>query len=165
MLSTFSLTKDQTKALNSLIKFINKEYVKNDINSYCAILSGSAGTGKTTLTKELIKVIQRKRMIVAGVAPTHKARKVLDAMINTNCFINIPTLTVASLLYKVREHSNIGTKKYSKSKGNKICNYQILLIDEISMVSDDDYDTIVKYANINRTKIRKFRNYSLDIYI
>jgi len=152
--STITLSKDQETALTGLISFLDQKFIKNNINSYCATLSGYAGTGKTTLTKEFLRIARIRKMKVAGVAPTHKAKKVLARTLNNKSFIQIATLTVASLLLKTREHSYTGTKNFSNnSKGGKISDYDLLLIDEVSMVSDRDFDDIIKHANIHGTKI------------
>ena len=52
LVPTDNFTKDQKKAYDELIEFINSEYNPND---YKRALIGPAGTGKTYLIKALIK--------------------------------------------------------------------------------------------------------------
>ena len=158
---TFVLTDDQAKALLSLTKFINIPFDKNNVDTYLATLSGYAGTGKTFLTQMLLDVSTKYSGVqslgsprkIAAAAPTHKAKKILNSFINSKTFINIPIFTVASLLYKKRKHTYIGTKSFGGGSGFKISLFKLILIDEVSMVSDKDFDDIKKYACLFGTKI------------
>ena len=140
------LTSDQQVALDGIMKFLIMKYDPMDQTSYLCTLTGSAGTGKTTLTKEIISYSRRIGLQILAVAPTHKARRVLHNIINTSILIKIPTTTVAGLLGAVRTHSYIGTQHYTKDQGHKMGLYDVVLIDEVSMVSSDDFETICKLA-------------------
>ncbi len=136
-------TKDQQDALQNISAFFSVPFDGTDQNTFLYTLSGSAGTGKTTLTKELIKVARKLTYQVICVAPTHKARKVLHNIINTHSFIRTPTSTVSSLLGKTPGHSYIGTKFYKKGSSTKMGLYDIIFIDEVSMITTRDYNDIV----------------------
>src|SRR3989338_6433931 len=140
------LTVDQLQALTEIQKFLLEPIQPNDRSTYIITLSGCAGSGKTTLTRELVKYAKTHRLTVLGVAPTHKARKVLEKTIQSGgALMTIPTCTVAALLQKLRTHTYIGTERYVASGNTKIANYDLLILDEVSMVSDDDYQQICRY--------------------
>lgn len=148
-----SLTPSQEKAVNNIKQWLGQPINPDDINTYLIILSGNAGTGKTTITKLLVKFARTEGMQVLCVAPTHKAKKVLSSIINTSNFIRIPMSTIAGLLGKLRQHSYIGTNNYSKQVSDKLAMYDFIIIDEVSMVSNSDYHEIVQLASVYRKKI------------
>lgn len=143
------LTSDQENVLNGILNFISKP-----INTYAdcsTIIIGAAGTGKSYLTRAIANKIRNKYKI-AGVAPTHKARKVLDRFLNTqkSSFFNIyatsiKTMTVASLLSKMRAHHYIGVDHYASS-GSKMNLFEIFIVDEASMINDEDIKKMIGYA-------------------
>lgn len=147
------LTPCQKEELSRIVSFIDIPFNKEDLSTYAMTLSGSAGTGKTTLTKEVIRAVRKTGKQVLAVAPTHKARRVLSAMINTSSFLRIPTTTVAGLLGKMRAHGYIGTHNYKKGMDSKIGMYDFFIIDEISMVTSDDYAEIIELARSYEKKI------------
>ena len=139
---SYTLTDDQESALIGILEFIQRPI--EEYQDCSAILYAAAGCGKSYLTRHIADVL-RGMYSIAGVAPTHKARKVLDKFLNNNSFHYIKTITVASLLNKLRSHSHIGTKHYSGT-GSKMDLYDIFIIDEASMISDDDIKKIISYA-------------------
>lgn len=111
-------------------------------------------THNTTLTQYITDyAVDKKHLNVVAVAPTHKARRVMEKMLNKERFIPIPTMTVASILGKLREHSYIGSHKYSNGSKQKMDRFDLILIDEVSMVSDKDLDSILDYICINLKKV------------
>jgi hypothetical protein len=119
------------------------------------IIVGIAGSGKSFLTRHIADKIRQKYKI-AGVAPTHKARKVLDKFLNKqnekSLFANIhtpvttiKTMTVASLLNKMRSHHYIGVDHYTGS-GSKMNMFDVFIIDEASMINDEDIKSMINYA-------------------
>ena len=111
-----TLTPDQENALNGILEFIKRPIL--ECKDCSTILYAAAGCGKTYLTRYIADKL-RGSYIISGVAPTHKARKVLDKFLNNGSFYKIKTMTVASLLGKLRSHSYIGTKNY-KGTNSKI---------------------------------------------
>ena len=143
------LTPDQNDALIGILEFIQKP-----VDSYenCAVvLYAAAGCGKTYLTRHIADIL-RGTYVLAGVAPTHKARKVLHRFLNHSGFYTLKTFTVASLLNKMKNHSYIGTKHY-KGSGSKINLYDVFIIDEASMICDEDVKKIISYAFQHKRKI------------
>ena len=136
------LTDDQEKALEGILKFVSLPIT--NYKDCVTLLYAAAGCGKSFLTRKIADKL-RGRYTIAGVAPTHKARKVLDRFLNSDSFYKIKTLTVASLLSKLRDHSYIGTKTYTGT-GNKLNLYDFFIVDEASMITDEDIKTIISYA-------------------
>ena len=135
-----NLTKDQLNAFQRIKVFLQ------DPNEPAIVIKGSAGTGKSFLTKYMTDyIVSKLHMNIVAVAPTHKARRVMHKFLNKDRFIPIPTITVASVLSKMREHSYIGSHRYSAGSTQKMDNYDCIIIDEISMVSDEDLDILIDY--------------------
>jgi hypothetical protein len=145
------LSNDQEIVLKQIIEFIYKPI--KEISDVAGIMCGAAGCGKTFLTKIIVSKI-RQVYRIAGVAPTHKARKILEDFLNKNqVFYLIQTMTIASLLNKIRSHSYIGTKNYIGNSSSKMNSYDLLIIDEASMINDLDVDLIINYAYKLKKKI------------
>lgn len=117
------------------------------------LLTGSAGTGKTTLTKFISSYCLENNMAICGVAPTHKAVHVLENVLNSTNMIPIPVFTVASLLGKMKEHSYLGAKTYSNVNVNKLNSYNLFILDEVSMTSDRDIKTIETYVRNTKKRL------------
>jgi len=145
-MTNVNLTNDQQIALEGILNFI---YLSNE---NACILYAPAGCGKTFLTRIIANKL-RGTHTVAGVAPTHKARKVLEKFLNTNTLSKIKTMTIASLLNKMRGHSYIGTKRYEKGADTKMNNFNVFLIDEASMITDGDVELLLSYAKEFKRKI------------
>jgi len=140
MSNNFILTQDQDKAFTRV-----KSFFKNEDNPAIVIM-GSAGTGKTTLMRYIVDyIIDNHVGSIAAVAPTHKARRVLEKMLNIDRFISIPSFTVASILGKMREHTYIGSHKYTSGSKQKMDRFDCFILDEVSMVGDNDLEEIIDY--------------------
>lgn len=111
-------------------------------------------THNTSLTKYIVDyIMDTHNMTTVAVAPTHKARRVLSKKLNQDRFLQVPSLTVASILGKMREHSYIGTHKYTNGSKQKMDRYQCFILDEVSMVSDSDLEEIIEYICVNDKKL------------
>ncbi len=111
------------------------------------LLQGSAGTGKSTLTKNICNYYrENKNQMVCAIAPTHKSKKIIKNILNKDSFIPVSSLTIASILGKIREHSYVGTKTYSSGNNKKLSMYSLFIIDEVSMIQDEDLRLIVEYV-------------------
>ena len=153
--SAFKLNGEQESVLNKLVKFLTSVVVPGHEETYLMTLSGSAGTGKTSLLKLLIQYNNKlgiKKQRIIGAALTHKARKVLDHTVNKNVMMKMETVTVASLLKKQKQAGYVGTKKF-RGTGTIIGEVDVVLVDEVSMISDRDYADILHWAGIYGTKI------------
>ena len=139
-MQSFCLTSDQTRAFETIMNFLNGSA------GQCFVLHGPAGTGKTTLVREIVTNCidsgRARASEIIGITPTHKACKVLS---DVAPYITVST--VSAFLMKRREHSYVGTKRYSK--GNIAKNtYKIVLLDEVSMVPDVDYEKIIESVEL-----------------
>ena len=91
------LTADQSTSFERLAKFFYDE------ENPAIVVTGSAGTGKTYLARHIVNFIIDNRLArIAAVAPTHKARRVLEKMLNQGRCISIPSFTTCSVLGKMR---------------------------------------------------------------
>lgn len=142
---TIKLTHDQETAFIEI-----KDFLKGD--EVIHTLVGFAGAGKTFLTKYIFWWAQENNISVAGLAPTHKARKVLEKTLNTASFLPAVTMTVAKFLNKMKQHSYVGAKNFKGTGKSYAPLYDLFLIDECSMISDKDVDEIVKHIIQNKKK-------------
>lgn len=131
--STLGFTDDQLKAYHKLIEFIDSPYNPND---YKRALIGYAGTGKTYLTKSLIKNCKLNYSLIGLAAPTHKAARVLKENIRIS---NVKINTIASDLglKPNYEHQSfdINNPPFDTQGKIKIGDYKVYIVDESSMVS------------------------------
>lgn len=88
--STLGFTKDQSKAYDALIEWIEKPF---DSRDYKRALIGPAGTGKTYLVKSLISNCKISYSKIGLAAPTHKATRVLRNSIG-NVACSVKTLQI-----------------------------------------------------------------------
>ena len=131
--SIVGFTKDQQKAYNELLDFINAPYSKTD---YKRALVGAAGTGKTFLVRALIKNSKISYSTIGLAAPTHKACRVLQES------IALPNIKVNTLQSDLGLRLNFDVEKFDINnppfdpKGRiKIGDYRLYIIDEASMIN------------------------------
>lgn len=130
--SLLSLTNDQSKAYDELIKFINTDFNPNDFKR---ALSGAAGTGKTYLLKALIKNCGMSYHAIGCSAPTHKACRVMSESIKING-VNVNTLQ-SDLGLKINfdaEKFDINNPPFDPKGRIKIGEYKLYIVDEASMI-------------------------------
>ena len=131
--STLNFTKDQHKAYDELISFINAPYNASDFKR---ALTGPAGTGKTYLVKALIKNCNLSYSQIGLAAPTHKACRVLSESIGIS---NVKTNTLQSdlglrLNFDV-EKFDIANPPFDPKGRIKIGEYKVYIVDESSMIN------------------------------
>jgi GTPase SAR1 family protein len=139
------LTEDQLSAF---------EHLKESFKTHSTfLLYGSAGTGKTTLTKHIAKYFSTMNYPICAIAPTHKAKRVIEAILNEKRLFPVPAFTVASIMGKIKEHSYIGTKNYSNPNNKKFSSFRLFILDEVSMVADQDLEFIMNYVKVHNKKL------------
>ncbi len=140
-----TLSENQNKAYNYIIDTFK-------IGNIC-LLTGSAGVGKTTITKNIANYYSNLGQNICAIAPTHKAKRVIETILNENRTLPINAFTVASILGKIKEHSYVGTKTYSNPNHKKFDCYQLFILDEVSMVSNKDLKFIINYLGKLKKKL------------
>lgn len=132
------LTNDQALALE-----VFKDFLDSDKQVF--VLSGYAGTGKTTLLQMMIEYVRglslpRKAVLMA---PTGRASRVLSHK------TNYPAATIHRTIYEIdKGPQDIGGKLNFVAKNNVDSEDSIYFIDEASMISDQPSDSdMVKFGS------------------
>jgi len=140
-LSRNDYTEGQLKAIDNIIKWIKG-------NNLLYTLSGFAGTGKTTVLKDIVKIVGGS---IACTAPTHKAVRVAESS------IGVEGNTIQKLLGL---RPNLDLKDFDINNpqfdplGNVyIKNYKLVIVDEASMVNRSLYGFIKKESDKYNVKI------------
>ena len=149
--SATGFTKDQEKAYEELIKFIDNNYNQND---YKRALIGAAGTGKTFLLSAVINNCRMSYSKIGIAAPTHKACRVIKES------LNIPNISVNTLASDLGMRLDVDISNFDINspnfafKGNiKINNYSLYIIDESSMLKRDLLIKIEEICTKNKCKL------------
>lgn len=96
------------------------------------LLTGHAGSGKTTLVQVIAAELQRKKTSIVLTAPTHKAVAVLSKKLKA-ADIDIPCVTIQSLLQlKPQPHGDRMVFERAKHAGPVTAD--VVVIDECSMI-------------------------------
>lgn len=167
LINSFSFTEDQVNAINLIIKFL----VNPDKRIFG--LWGYAGTGKTTTISEIIGFLIKNNLAkkIALTAPTNKAvniiknkfKSYLETLYNNN-FDDIISLlekkdfminfiTIHRLLNYKNDLNSSGERVFVSSNETNIKDYEIIIIDETSMISQNIMLDILSNLNNINTKI------------
>jgi len=122
--------------INTLKEFLNDE------DAWDMFITGMAGTGKTTSLAKVVKHLQENKIAYIVCAYTHKACGVLISKLPVGA--NITTLH--SFLKKrpsINEHAMKAAHVDIKSKFGDSEKFPIIIIDEFSMVGEQDHLDIV----------------------
>ena len=130
------LTKHQKEAFN-----IIKNGIENDSIS---LLYGSAGTGKTTITKFLVKYLKNKKKKFIITTPTHKSLRVAYNAIGDK---EVNFSTIHSFLRIKEQVDHKGRKFVPDKHAPQPPKVDVLIIDECSMLSKDLIRYIFEYEN------------------
>ena len=143
--NSFTLTKDQKSAFESIISIINSKLtpvLRNDsLDSSMVSLNGAAGAGKTFLIVELLRYFStgKNKINCTVTAPTNKATGVIAQMLHKNS-IRVKCKTIHSFLKikKVRDYES-GKEKFALDEKNKNKREStfLLIVDESSMVNNE----------------------------
>lgn len=119
-------TPDQKKVIFSLAKFI----CSSDYDD-AFVLNGYAGTGKTSIISSLVATLNQNEISVLMLAPTGRAAKVMQHYSSKAAY------TIHRKIYM--QSTSGGAIKYMLNY-KKLKN-TIVIVDEISMISDRDYES------------------------
>lgn len=127
------LTDSQNKAVDIILK-------RYEEGRPYTCLAGVAGVGKSTVISFVVEALKGKYGIkddqFAFVAPTGKACEVMRAKGNKN------TQTIHKLLYSWRP---VGPEKFTKLPVPELDTYQVIFVDEVSMVPKEMWDLLMEY--------------------
>lgn len=129
-----------TKEAEYVLQFIN--LTKQNI-----FLTGKAGTGKTTLLREIVKNTHKKTVIVAptGIAAINAGGVTIHSMFQLpfGCFEPTYGTESYSQFTKVENKNTIYKHfKFNSIKKNVLLNLELLVIDEVSMLRPDLLDAV-----------------------
>ncbi len=139
--SNFILNLDQQTALTAMLDFLQ------GTGSFF-VLKGYAGTGKTTLVQLLI---QRCQLRIVLTASTHKAAQALMRSAYQWGNHHLEAMTIHRLLgLVVRQYQG---EKYLSAEGtNRLENYDLVLVDECSMVNEELWTILQDQAQASSVK-------------
>lgn len=119
-------TNDQSEALKKIASYI----VENN-NDKIFLLTGYAGTGKTSVISAIVKTLDLLRMKSVLLAPTGRAAKVLSSYAGKSAF------TVHKKIYRQKSmKEGIGSFVLDRNLGKDI----FFIVDEASMISNSSTD-------------------------
>lgn len=98
------------------------------------LLTGHAGSGKTTLMQRVVQDLLARKLKVAVTAPTHKAVAVLARKM-AEAGVEVPCLTIHSLLSLEPKPGHDGRMRLERRKWADPVDADAVIIDEASMVS------------------------------
>lgn len=115
-------TRDQAKVIGQLDTFLSA-----DADFSCFVLSGYAGTGKTSLMASLVKSLVKNRIKVRMMAPTGRAAKVLG----------FKAERMATTIHKVIYRRGLASDgNYRVTKMPNLAKNTVFIVDEASMIGD-----------------------------
>jgi exodeoxyribonuclease-5 len=130
-----SLTDGQAEALKEILASIQRGAKQH-------VLTGYAGTGKTTLMQVLAAELMDMKLCPVMTAPTHKAVIVLTQKLRQSG-ADVPTMTIHSLLGLVPRSDGRGGTVLKRGAPGSCGQFRAVIIDECSMVGADLMDFIV----------------------
>jgi len=143
----FPLTSQQEKALCQLWAFLHSDEI-------FFLLSGYAGTGKSSIIFAAIKELMRQGKRVVLTAPTNKAVAILKKMAASNSLLALPCLTVHQLLGLGMV--NRGAEKVLQPVSpSSVHLYDVVFLDECSMVGSDLWQWIERCFDTSLLAQRK----------
>lgn len=134
-----------TEQQKQAIQFLNDFIISKEL---IAVLAGYAGTGKTFLLKHFLQTYRGSCCVTA---PTHKAVRVIENVLNKK------GKTLQSLLgLRLNvdlEYFDITNPQFDPLGDEKIRNYNLIIVDECSQVNSPLYELIKLKGNQHNVKI------------
>jgi len=120
-------TEDQSSALKKLTS-----YIVGNSNDVIFLMTGYAGTGKTSVISSVVKTLDLLRMRSVLLAPTGRAAKVLSS------YSGRPAFTIHKKIYRQKSSKDgIGSFKLDRNLSKDT----FFIVDEASMVSNSSNDS------------------------
>ena len=120
-------TEDQSSALKKIAS-----YIVDDSNDVIFLMTGYAGTGKTSVISSAVKTLDLLRMKSVLLAPTGRAAKVLSS------YSGRPAFTIHKKIYR-QKSSKDGVGSFSLDRNLSKDTY--FIVDESSMISNSSNDS------------------------
>lgn len=145
-LENFTLTDTQIKTLD----YLNKNQL--------VLLNGYAGTGKSSSIKALINMLEFNNKTYKIISPTAKAAKQISAYTNRSAstihYLLLSEFPELNLIGVTTDDSEFMTilENVDNDKLGEL-DYDVLIIDETSMLSVPLFNTLLRFINPNRTKV------------
>lgn len=121
----FEPTNSQIKAIYKFANFISSESYEEIF-----LLKGYAGTGKTTLIRSFIKILDKIGINVILLASTGRAAKTLE---NTT---SRKASTIHRLIYSAENYDDVNNSAYNIASNNLI--NTLFIVDEASMITTNE---------------------------
>lgn len=137
----FKPTQSQFQCIDGLVSFLTDDQEKSAF-----VLKGYAGTGKTTLVRSVIKVLNQLGQKSVLLAPTGRAAKILGSNIGMSAF------TIHKMIYR-QKSSNDGFGAFDLDRN--LFKNALFVVDEASMIANDGggffgsgrlLDDLIKYV-------------------
>src|SRR5690554_3335485 len=122
----FNFTKDQSYALERISEFLFSE-----TGDQIYLLTGYAGTGKSSLIGSLVRTMTQFRQKTVLLAPTGRAAKVFSGYASQKAY------TIHKKIYRQQKMSE-GTMQFSLSEN--LHKHTLFIVDEASMISNESSD-------------------------
>ncbi len=147
------LKEDQSKALEILKEWAYRVYKMRSEQNFFA-LRGSAGTGKTTLIASFLSALQfpYRASRICICAPTHKAKKVLQQKTKWRNAETLQALLGLKMDTSL-ENFDPNSPEFQQLGERKMRDYEMIIVDESSMINSALYGTIVETAIQSGTKV------------
>jgi len=139
------LNEQQTKAKDMIVDWFSNN---GETKKQLFFLSGYAGTGKTFLINHIIEThLKLKPTEVAFGTPTGKAASVLIQRGRDASTIHKLIYTPEEEEYETKVNGNsIRSKRIIFKKRNKIADYKLIILDEVSMVDQKMMDDLLSFG-------------------
>lgn len=138
---------EQLQALKTLTEFIKSE-------EQAITLCGSAGTGKTTILRELIEYLDDEMIIYSLAAPTHKAKLVMELLTGEGASTVHQLLALSPNIEIFELDFRDLVFLTDKSKDSSCIPYKgVVIIDECSMINDELFDLLINKCSSCKSKL------------
>lgn len=141
----FQLGEDQVNAIKAIKTFLKSKEIAISISGY-------AGTGKSTITKEIVHYLEDINVEYVLCAPTHIAKLVLEQFadregITLHKLLSLtPNIEILNLDFK-------DLKFYMNNKTTLFPTRGVIICDEASMVNDELFDLLLMKCKEYNSKI------------